>query len=105
MRVAVRVVVLVALAPICASLAQDEPLRRAEALIKAGRPAEALPILLQVHRSDPSSLRACQQLGLAYTALQQFANAAEFFRKALQIDPGFLAARKNLGTVLWYAGQ
>jgi tetratricopeptide (TPR) repeat protein len=93
------------LVSICAALAQDEPLRRAEALIKAGRPAEALPILLQVHRSDPRSLPACQQLGLAYTALQQFANAAEFFRKALQINPHFLPARKDLGTVLWYAGQ
>ena len=90
---------------ISAALAQEEPLRRAEELIKAGRPAEALPVLLQVHHSDPRSLRACQQLGLAYTVLQQFSNAAEFFRKALQIDPGFLPARRNLATVLWFSGQ
>jgi tetratricopeptide (TPR) repeat protein len=85
-------------------LAQEPPLVRAKALMKAGRPAEAVPLLFQAYESDPHDLDVCQQLGIAYTAMHQFPKAVLFYRKALQIDPSFMPARKNLATVLWFLG-
>jgi tetratricopeptide (TPR) repeat protein len=78
---------------------------RAEALLRQGKTEEALTLLLQIHRSQPSNAEVCLQIGIAYTELQQLAKAVEFYRKALKINPRFLAARKNLGTVLWFLNQ
>jgi tetratricopeptide (TPR) repeat protein len=47
----------------------------------------------------------CQQIGIAYTQLQQFTEAARFYRMALSINPQLLPARKNLGVVLWFSSQ
>ena len=76
-----------------------------EALLQQGKPTEALPILNRLHDAEPHNVRVCYQLGLAYTQLQEFVRAAEFYRKALKLNPGFVAARKNLGTVLWFSNQ
>lgn len=76
-----------------------------EALLQQGKPTEALPILNQLYKAEPHNIRVCYQLGLAHTQLQEFVKAAEFYRKALKLDPGFVAARKNLGTVLWFSNQ
>ena len=76
-----------------------------EALLQQGKPTEALPILNRLHEAEPHNVRVCYQLGLAYTQLQEFVRAAEFYRKALKLNPGFVAARKNLGTVLWFSNQ
>ena len=73
--------------------------------MKAGRISEALPLLLEAHRAQPRNAALCQQLGIAYTQLQQFTEAAQFYRRALSINPELLAARKNLGVVLWFSGQ
>jgi Flp pilus assembly protein TadD len=82
--------------------AQQSSLAAAQALLKEGRPQDALPLLLELHRSDPSNANICQQTGIAYTQLEDLANAAKFYREALRLNPQFLAARKNLGTVLWF---
>jgi tetratricopeptide (TPR) repeat protein len=58
--------------------------------------------LLEAHRVRPDDPALCQQIGIAYTQSQEFAKAAEYFRKALAIDPRLLPARKNLATVLWF---
>jgi Flp pilus assembly protein TadD len=79
-------------------------LQNAQALMKEGRMSEALPLLLEVHRVQPRNPSVCQQLGIAYTQLQQFTEAAQFYRRALSINPQILPARKNLGVVLWFAG-
>jgi tetratricopeptide (TPR) repeat protein len=62
----------------------------------------ALSILLERHRSDPSNADLCQQIGIAYTRLENFAQAENFYREAVRLNPGFWAAHKNLGTVLWF---
>ena len=77
----------------------------AETLLQQGKPAEALPILNQLHKVQPNNVQVCYQLGLAYTQLQELIKAAEFYRKALKLNPSFVAARKNLGTVLWFSNQ
>src|SRR5262245_25390939 len=77
----------------------------AQTLMKEGRIREAVPLLLEVHRAQPQNAAVCQQIGIAYLQLQQFAEAAQFFRSALSLNPGLLPARKNLGVALWFAGQ
>jgi superkiller protein 3 len=76
-----------------------------EDMLKQGKAGEALPLLLQIHLSQPNNAQVCLQIGIAYTELQQLAKAAEFYRKALKINPHFLAARRNLATVLWFLSQ
>jgi tetratricopeptide (TPR) repeat protein len=81
------------------------PSARAETLLREGKGAEALSILLKIHRSQPKNFKVCHQVGLAYTQMQQFEKAAEFYRKALRLFPSFIPSRKNLGTVLWFSNH
>ena len=85
-----------------AGYSQQSSLARAQELLKQGRAQEALSILLELHRAEPSSADVCQQTGLAYTQLEDFAQAAKFYQEAIRLNPQFWAARKNLGTVLWF---
>src|SRR5258705_10950 len=104
---AVAVTLLLALARPGAADQSDSAslLQNAQALMKDGRITEAVPLLLEVHRTQPRNLVVCQQLGIAYTQLQQFTEAAQFYRKAISINPRLLPARKNLGVVLWFSGH
>jgi tetratricopeptide (TPR) repeat protein len=81
---------------------QESPAARAQALLNAGKAGEALPILLDLHRSQPSNANLCQQIGIAYTQLQDLAKAEMFYREAVRLNPRFWAARKNRATVLWF---
>jgi tetratricopeptide (TPR) repeat protein len=78
---------------------------RAGELLREGKPAEALPLLLETYRSSSGDFRVCHALGLAYTQLQEFDRAARFYREALRLKPDFIPARKNLGTVLWFSNR
>jgi Flp pilus assembly protein TadD len=86
-------------------LGQESPVAQAEALLKEGKAGTALPILLELHRATPSDANLCQQIGIAYTQLQDLAQAEKFYREAVRLNPQFLAARKNLGTVLWFLNR
>src|SRR6478609_6491841 len=48
---------------------QDSPLGRAESLLKQGQARDALQILLELHRGQPSNASVCQQIGIAYAQL------------------------------------
>jgi tetratricopeptide (TPR) repeat protein len=85
--------------------AQESPAAQAQALLKEGKAESALPILLELHRSAPSDPNLCQQVGIAYTQLNDLAQAEKFYREAVRLDPQFYAARKNLGTVLWFLNR
>ena len=63
---------------------------------------DTLSILLERRRADPTNPDLCQQIGIAYTRLENFAEAEKFYREAVRLNPRFWAARKNLGTVLWF---
>ena len=54
---------------------------------------------------QPPSATACERVGVAYARREDFPKAAEWFEKTLAIEPNRLSARKNLGTVLWFAGR
>ncbi len=61
--------------------------------------------LLRQHRAAPGDWRVCHQIALAYTQLEQFDKARDYYQRALKLNPTFLPARKNLGTVLWFLGK
>jgi tetratricopeptide (TPR) repeat protein len=95
------------LASLCGQLcsplySQAAPLARAQALLKQGKAQDALELLLDLHRSQPSDANVCQQIGIAYTQLEILPEAEKFYREAVRLNPQFWAARKNLGTVLWF---
>jgi Flp pilus assembly protein TadD len=85
--------------------AQQSPADQAQALLKESKAERALPILLQLHRDEPSNPNLCQQIGVIYTQLNDLAHAEEFYREAVRLDPQFYAARKNHGIVLWFLNR
>jgi tetratricopeptide (TPR) repeat protein len=87
------------------AVGQESPAARAQALLKQGKAESALPILLELHRVTPSDANLCQQIGIAYTQLNDLTHAEEFYREAVRLNPQFDAARKNLGTVLWFLNR
>jgi Flp pilus assembly protein TadD len=88
-----------------AALGQESSLAQAQALLKEGKAESALPILLELHRAEPSNANLCQQIGIAYTQTNDLTDAEEFYREAVRLNPEFHAARKNLGTVLWFLNR
>jgi tetratricopeptide (TPR) repeat protein len=62
-------------------------------------------VLLDRYAADPGNALLCEQIGLAYTRLNDFGKAAIFFKKATDLNPERVSAAKNLGTVLWFAGR
>ena len=81
---------------------QAAPLTRAQDLLKQGKAQDALDLLLDFHRLQPFDANVCQQIGIAYTQLENLKEAEKFYREAVRLNPQFWAARKNLGTVLWF---
>jgi tetratricopeptide (TPR) repeat protein len=67
--------------------------------------AGTLQALLDRYGTEPGNALLCEQIGVAYTRLNEFDKAAVFFRKTLELDPDRIPARKNLATVLWFSGQ
>jgi tetratricopeptide (TPR) repeat protein len=61
--------------------------------------------LLQRHQADPQNGLLCEQIGVAYTRMNDLNHAAVYFRKAVAIGGGRVSARKNLATVLWFLGE
>jgi len=66
---------------------------------------DTLSTLLERHRADPTNANLCQQIGIAYTRLENLSEAEKFYREAIRLNPRFWAAHKNLGTVLWFLNR
>ncbi len=97
-----RVLILLGMFALVPGYPQQSSLSAAEVLLKQGRTEDALAMLLELHRSEPSNANLCQQIGIAYTQLQDISKAEIFFAEAVRLNPRFLGARKNLATVLWF---
>lgn len=77
--------------------AQPAPLDEGVALIRAGRFAEALVKLEQVHRSAPRNATIENLMGITETQLGHIAEAGNHYRNAIRLDPAQAAPHKNLG--------
>src|SRR6266567_1349536 len=68
----------------------------AAADVREGRPEAAIPLLKKMLSASPSDLKARNLLGIALMSSDHRGEATVQFKKALQVDPRFHPALKNL---------
>lgn len=66
------------------------------AYINAQMPGKSIPLLKKALVLDPQSVVAYNDLGVAYTILQQYQKGIDACTKALRIDTSFQLAKNNL---------
>ena len=66
------------------------------ALLQQKRPLEGIPYLRRAVQLDPNRKDALNDLGIAVETQGDIRGATDYFRKALEIDPQYFVARKNL---------
>ncbi len=73
---------------------------RGWALIKQGRPADAIEYLQHASRNRPNYPEAHFQMALAFAQMNQAAQAVEQYRAAIALRPTYAAAIQNLAWLL-----
>jgi Tfp pilus assembly protein PilF len=76
-----------------------------EIALHNGMHQQAIAMLGTAARLTPRDVGAIVNLGAAYQAADQLAEAASCYRRALQIDPNLVQARGNLAAVLMDMGD
>lgn len=61
--------------------------------------------LLATARQNPADPTVFIQLGDLYSDHKQYAKAVEYYGKALELRPGDVNVRTDLGTAFWYTGD
>jgi cytochrome c-type biogenesis protein CcmH/NrfG len=61
--------------------------------------------LIEKSKSDPHNAQLLIQIGGIYQATHQFKEAADYFDRALKIDPKNVSARTELASCLYYSGD
>jgi protein O-GlcNAc transferase len=90
------------------SMASPAPLdlrREASALMRGGRPQEALVVLRELVRQVPADFGAQYNLGFALQHLGRWEEAVAAYRRAGDLNPAFAEARVNLGNCLLQLGR
>jgi cytochrome c-type biogenesis protein CcmH/NrfG len=72
--------------------------------MKAMADRKAVPLLERL-KANPTDATALIQLGALYSSAHQFAQSAEYYRRALQSDPKNVGARTQLASSLYYGGD
>jgi len=65
---------------------------------------QAAPLLDKL-KNDPNNPDLLNQLGMTYRAAHQFKAAADYYQKALAINPRNVGARTDLASCLYYLGD
>lgn len=65
---------------------------------------QAEPLLAKL-KDDPKNADLLNQVGSVYRVTHQFATAAEYYQKSLDIDPKNVGARTDLASCLYYTGD
>ena len=69
---------------------------QAETLVRQGEFDQGLVLLKQILENDPRNLRALNLAGIALTNKGQLPEANQQYQRALDVDPNFVPALKNL---------
>ena len=78
------------------NVSQPETISRAEALIRQGQWDDGITLLTQILAHDPHNVQARNLLGIALTGRGDLLSANKEYRRALQTQPHFVPALKNL---------
>jgi Flp pilus assembly protein TadD len=89
-------------APAAAASRLNELRRAARALVAAGRVRDAEAPLKEIVRFMPANADAHYDLGAAYARCGRFVEAADSFRKAVELRPSFHQALAGLASALEY---
>jgi tetratricopeptide (TPR) repeat protein len=81
---------------------QEELFNAAYWMNRTGRHREALGVLRRADTGDP---RVLNETGYAVRKLGDPAGALVYYRRALEIDPGYVAARSYMGEALLVQGD
>lgn len=73
--------------------------------LRDGRPKIALAEFQAAIKQDPKNPYFHKGLGLAYATLKRFGDAADAFRKALELNPYYTDVRNDLGMALILDGK
>jgi tetratricopeptide (TPR) repeat protein len=65
----------------------QDPRDRAQTLLRAGKLAEALPLLWTLHHAAPDDIQCAYNLGLAHSELGHLDKALEILAAVVQMDP------------------
>ena len=74
-------------------------------LLKKNRPAEALPYLRQAVQMEPASAEAHEELGKAYSLVNELAAAQQEIEKAMELAPKVVRLHFMLGQLYRRTGQ
>jgi len=75
------------------------------ALLRAGRPAEAIPCYERALRLDPARADVCSDLGNALADAGRVPEAIQHYEQALRLNPDLADVHNNFGAVLYTAGR
>jgi tetratricopeptide (TPR) repeat protein len=84
---------------------QDSDYTAAEQAVKAGRYADALPLLNKVVQRTPNNADAWNYIGFSNRKLGKFPEALAAYEKALAINPDHLGANEYLGELYLQTGD
>src|SRR5262245_59500536 len=76
-----------------------DALIRGQELVSQGRYDEAITVLQEVVRLDPTQDAAYHNLGFAYLRTGRHADAIAAFQAAIQLDPRYASSHYGLGLV------
>ena len=78
--------------------------RMGMSLVKEGRLDEAISTFKNGLSTDPQNTVLLNVIGATYSLKGEFDQADDYLLKSLQIDPGFVPARKNLAISYFNSG-
>lgn len=97
--------VTLAISSVCAQETGDQPLRDADALIQAGKSAEAYTLLEPLEFARAGELRFDYLLGIAALDSGKADKATLAFERVLAVDPNFAGARLDMARAYYQLGD
>jgi tetratricopeptide (TPR) repeat protein len=91
--------------PTARSIDANKMYRAGVALAEQGKLDKAITTFEKVLESDPQNPQLLDATGAAYSLRGDFERAKQYFLESLDVDSGFVPARKNLAITYFHQGQ